>query len=389
MEIEAILTGTFLIPLVIVGLTAIYWDIKKNQIPNKLILSGFIFGTSLHLIWLIYGFFYLQNSSYLNFFLAGFLNGTFSFLLGYSLWRLKFWSPGDGKLFAIYGFLFPITLYSEFYLDYFPAYLLLINLAVLFLIVATIRSILHLAKKRRKILNKLTDPSLYKKENIKKIAKESFNFTIVIATAMVFITGISKAGEFIFGFRINAFIVIGLLLVFVNLFQKLKKKYPETRYLQHLVLIFYFGRFIALGDFIGLIMALRVIFIFLIIAGLFRKLLRLYVKSKEIKEIRVEDVEEGMVLSRQWKKYFGEKLKDFKSEDRKTLFNESQLAGGLTKKQAEFIRHLFREDQKYKIEVCKTFPFAPYIFASALIIVINGGMYIHAVNDIFMNLLGY
>ena len=389
MKSEVVLTGSLLLPLAVIGLAAIYWDVKKNKIPNKLIQGGLIVGVLVYLLWFIYGFFYLRDRSYLDFFLAVSLNGFFSFVLGYFLWRLRFWSPGDGKLFGIYGLLFPLTLYSEFYIDYFPAYLLVINFALLFLLIITIKSFLHLINKRREVLNKLKDPSLYKKENIKIYVKKIINFSLIIATAMVFISAITGAGEIIFGATINAFIVIGLLFLIINLFEKLKNKHPKTKYLSHILATLYFGRFIVLNDFRGLILSLRALVVFLFIVGFFKKMLRLYVNSKEVKEIKAREIEQGMVLSREWRSYLEKKLRDFNFEDKDFSFSKMELSGGLTEKQAKFIQNLFKEDGNYKIEVCESFPFAPYIFIAALIVVITQGSYIHVINDIFATLIGY
>lgn len=383
------ITKSFLAPLLVIGFICAYWDVKKSKIPNRIIVAGLLIGLALHLFWFIYGFYYLQNSSYLSYFMAGVLNGIFSIMLGYFLWRFNFWSPGDGKLFGLYGLILPLTLYSEFYIDYFPAFLILINLAFLFLASATFKAGVYLFKERKNIINRITDPSLYTRSNINEVVIKIVNFTINIATAMVVITIISEAGRIILGININAFLIIGFLFLFIHILNKLKMKFSRARYIQHVLLIAYFGRFLVSGDFQGLLTALRIVFIFLLIAGLFKKILLLYIKNNEIKEIRANEVEEGLVLSREWRRYFQEKLKNFTDESGEKVFKKNELSGGLTKKQAAFIRTIFKNDSNYKVQICQSFPFAPYIFLSALILLLTRGSYIENVNDFFMTLTGF
>jgi len=133
------------------GLAAAYSDIKRGIISNKLIIAGFSTGILLYIVLLLFDFlspfFVISYESIL----WKMMDTVIAVLLGYFLWRLNFWSAGDGKLFGLYAFLMPLTFYSESYVDYFPSFNLLVNLFIPLLFVISIKTVLAGIRRRSEI----------------------------------------------------------------------------------------------------------------------------------------------------------------------------------------------------------------------------------------------
>jgi len=110
-------------------------DAKSKKIRNKLIVAGFLAGFLLFLA--AYGFGIYNKFDYL---IKVIINVAISFLAGFAIWRLGFWSAGDAKLFILFSFLLPLYYYQKTFLDYFPSFVLIINCFIAFLIFLIFKS---------------------------------------------------------------------------------------------------------------------------------------------------------------------------------------------------------------------------------------------------------
>ncbi|MFH1399772.1 MAG: hypothetical protein ABIG95_06725 [Candidatus Woesearchaeota archaeon] len=105
---------------VLLGLITSYEDIKEHLIKNKWVFAAVIvacvsiFCRSI-LSW---------DGQY---FLVFFTNILLALVLGVLVWELGFWNPGDAKLFVAFAALTPLSVYTLGYIDYFPAFTILIN----------------------------------------------------------------------------------------------------------------------------------------------------------------------------------------------------------------------------------------------------------------------
>lgn len=120
---------------------AICWsDIRHKLIKNNIILLGFTLGLLLFLIFYFLG----VNFDYI---LKVFVNTLFSFLVSFAIWKVGYWPAGDSKYFTLIAFLLPLHYYRGTYLEYFPSFLLLINIFSLFLLFIFIKSLFIFIKK--------------------------------------------------------------------------------------------------------------------------------------------------------------------------------------------------------------------------------------------------
>lgn len=118
----------------------LYEDIRWRRIRNIWVLTAFVLGTGL------LGAAYMEGAIDLIYLVTMLLNTAFSFVAGFVIWRIGFWSAGDSKLFVAFSFVLPLQYYWKTYLYFFPSFVLLINSFVLFLIFLIIKSVFLLVK---------------------------------------------------------------------------------------------------------------------------------------------------------------------------------------------------------------------------------------------------
>ncbi|MBW2998603.1 prepilin peptidase [Candidatus Woesearchaeota archaeon] len=186
---EIILLSLFFI----FGIYLSYYDHKHSKIPNKAILLGLLSGLITHIIF---------------FDIFVFLNLFISTIIGFLLWKLKFWSAGDGKLFILISFLIPLNYYPNQHYE--PLTLLINSFFPIFLFLLIM--------------------SLFK---IKKLKFEKFEFWKLILSFTAII-GFSYLFNYLNIIKINKFIVI-LLILFL-----LKKTYYYIGSILFLVSLFFF-----------------------------------------------------------------------------------------------------------------------------------------------------
>ncbi len=116
----------FLGVILLVSLVICWEDIQHKKIRNKLILIGLLlgailFGGSYFLGWI--------NNYYLK---VVFFNTVIAIVVSFLIWKMGFWPAGDSKYFILIAFLLPIHYYNKSYLEYFPSFILLVNIFILF-----------------------------------------------------------------------------------------------------------------------------------------------------------------------------------------------------------------------------------------------------------------
>ncbi|MFW6025218.1 MAG: prepilin peptidase [Candidatus Woesearchaeota archaeon] len=388
MDLASVINLAFIIPLFIIGLYGGYIDIKKGIIPNKLILIGFLWGVVLYSTLFLLNIFSLQNEAFFAILPKVLINSTLGLLVGYLLWYSGFWSAGDGKIFALYSFLIPLEFYSESYIDYFPSFVVLVNLFVPLIILIGLKALFSLFSSRKEIKEKFKDREFLNRSVLKSYGQVALTFITDITMVMVVIRGLMMVFEKIFSTQPIGFIIFALLVILMYGFRKAKEKYPPLEVLKYLIIFIFFGNLIIQSRFDDIVMFLRMIAIFAIFIGLLKQILLFYVANKETEKIKAQDVKKGMVLTKEWKEYFSEKISKLKKNDKHEHF-ESISGGGLSKRQAEILRELFEEDDKYYVEICKTLPFAPFLFFAFIVLLIPGFSFTSMLNNFFMYFINY
>jgi hypothetical protein len=359
----------FLFPLIIIGIICSYTDIKYNKIFNKWVGLGFIYVICLYIFLLFFG-----EKIYV---LKLVLNGIISFSVGFLLWRFRLWSAGDTKLFTLYTFLVPLDFYSKSFVSYFPSFNLLINLFIPLLLVLilsalvfAVKSLLDFKKIKVKLkplkMNKIFYGFLF----LLNIFL-SYVFAFILLNLIIFpITKGSPINEF---FE-NPFIIFVILLFTIRFFNKKRREKKWFNLMIYGIIFGYFNWLILLGEQARLILILKTSLFFMVFVGLTRIILNFYIQKKEIKNIKIKDVKEGMVLVEGDFFSFISKLKEeFGFLD----------AGGISKKQLKLIKEIFKNSEKMDVKIYKTLPFAPFLFLSAIISIFSQSSFLVLIDRMF------
>jgi Flp pilus assembly protein protease CpaA len=367
-----------------VGITASYFDVKKGIIPNNLILRGFTLGFLFYLSFFFYDLYFLETKEIINYLPPTLLNGVIGIIIGYLLWNFNFWSAGDGKLFGLYSFLLPLEFYSEAYINYFPAFSLLVNLFIPLIIFLVIKMLIYGIKKKEYLFKKVKKTHFWEKD---KLIKFLFKFIALFSNFLFFIITI-RGVYFLFGYfeiRINPFFVfIPLILLFKFLREKTKNN-KKSQVVRYIVILIFLGYLLIERDYQIIIYYSRMAILFMSIFFLLKKSLNFYIKEEEIKEIRAKNVKKGMILTKEWKNYFSKKITKLDKKGKDKHFKKMS-AEGLTNRQAQIIRELFNDDPNYTIEICNSFPFAPFLLMSALISIMTSSSFIPVLRILLISL---
>jgi len=335
----------FLVGILGLGIITSYEDIKHGKIRNKWIIAGLVY------VFLVYvgliGYSFLNegfNSNYLIEFGTNFL---FAILVGFGLWLMKIWTAGDGKLFIAYVGLIPLGAYVYGMQKWVPSISLLINIFLIGL-VFMMCSILYNARLKdfRKVIKVFLKDFFQPKGLIESAVYLFSIFWIVIL-------GLRLIG--INNYFLNLFITI---LIYSWIKKKLKAK---TTYIMLSIgiLRLFIDKSIYSWNF--LISFLILIFIWRLFRGFFIGGVSMLGKELFSKEINVDKLKPGMILS----------------EPIKELENDDMESEGLTKQQINKIKDAGLK----KIKISQTIAFAPFIFAGVLLtILVKGNILIVIMN---------
>jgi len=346
----------FLPVILLLGIITSYQDIKYGKIKNKWIISAIIYALVAYIfVTVIYK---ISNISInYNYFVDVIINLFIACLAGFLLWNFKFWSAADGKLFIAYSALLPLTLYSNFYIKYFPSFIIAINTFVPFLIFALFIFIMNTKDQSKNLSTE------FKKTKKSEILILPLNIFWIMWIPILI--GFLKVNiDFLTSLIIVMILAIGL--------QKLFNKKIILVSLFLCILRILFDRTVFTQVFLKqfIIYSLFIIAIFFIIK---------FSSVMFIHNVKISQLKPGMVLvgkiGKKDKKYTllesGE-LNNYKKQD---LLSVNLEAEGLTIQDINKIKKL-QEQGKLNFSsarVHQTLPFAPFIFFGVLLTLIAKG----------------
>lgn len=353
----------FLPCILLLGIATTYTDIKNGLIKNKHLLFGLIYGVLVYLLLI----FFIKNIDY-GYLMEFFIGVLLSLFVGFIVWYSGLWTAGDAKLFFVFSFLIPLSVYNYGYVKYFPQVNLLINI---FLPIGVYYLILVIIK--------------FKFKDNKEKLKEVFNLRGIIEL-VIFVFAVTWPINLVFyyiGIPYNYFTSSFVLLIILLIFNKLFSKYLFwfTILLSGFRIIFdesvySLWTYKDLGLIVLIILSIRI----LLILGF----------SVFTKDVKIKDLKPGMVPaeivyeedSKYHKKdffyavflwYIYEKIKDKK----KYLFEP--MDDGLTR-QDIFKLNKFRSKFDFdSLRIQSTIPFATFIFLGVLLTILFKGNFITAI----------
>jgi len=189
----------------LLGFFIVKKDLLLKKISNKLIIIGFLFGFSLFFFGFFNGY---VDPSYLE---KVFINTLLAFFVAFIIWQLGFWPAGDSKLFILLAFLLPLHYYRNSYLQFFPAFALLFNIFIAFLLfvvfksaVSFMRNLFHflkLEKNKAKIISEylkikkkgILEKFKNKKTILQTVSKNIFQLALALCFSLIITKFISKS----------------------------------------------------------------------------------------------------------------------------------------------------------------------------------------------------
>lgn len=359
-----------------VGILSSLSDIKTGRVKNSLIKKGFLYGLIIYFLIIAWTLlkeylrqyvFYNSQFFYLKFsyFPALIINVAIAFIVGIIFWKFDIWAAADAKLFTLYSFLIPLTVYVYERVPYFPSFALLVNIYIISLLYLLLTYLwrIKIGSEDFKGFFSGGIPKIIHGIKISKIfdylSLFFISFSISFSLFFLVISRIKPSASLTILFYIVGFAILMLLGGFLNKYKKIKV------YLSILSIIYMIIWFIFSATPLSILnQFLRFIFYMVIINLIFRLFGSL--ANSDIKIINIENLEQNMILT-----VGALKLLSGDQEFYKNLGNI--YPDGLSPEQTEKIKEFFKNKDVKTVEVCKTFPFALFIFIGAIITLIIQG----------------
>jgi len=325
----------FFLPLIFLfGIVTSYTDIRKGKIFNKHLLLALGILVAIYVAILI-GPWSLGKNYFFN--LA--INFIIALAVGFLFWHLGLWSAADSKLFAVYSALIPLMIYSSTYYSLFPSLTLLINSFVPFFVGFSLKAFFTASiSRRRKFFSNVS-------------LKDVLNLIMIIFVMMWVPSLIFQIFHIRLIFIVSLAIMFGLAFILKKLFDKNLIFVMVGLTIVRIIFDYaYISTFDFLKQFSYLSVLLLIIFVLISSSSQF------FVKNINIKNIRP-----GMILSG--------KVYDGKNE-----IKLEHPAEGLTINDMKILLKLYKNKKiGDNISIYQTIPFAPFMFAGALLTIVLRG----------------
>ena len=397
--LKIILCVLLLPVLIFIGAIASYEDIKFGKIRNKWIVLGISWGLfvfSAFFVWRLVAmpvtkFFYLKILGWppdaimtvftMDFSFLGktFLNFIVAVIVSFLMWRFNAWAAGDAKLFIVASLLIPVFFYWKSFFMLFPSFVLLVNIFVIFLI--------YLFFNAANFLFSEVNRHIRKSENLFVMVKTAFSkffiffkekaknrkfwvrsirmISIPLIVILFFsflqrpLTHYLKTDAFV----VQSFFFAGLIIFYDELRILFKKKPVYVSLIVIFIGVCIFGLLTQGLSFLPfLYSAAKMTIIFMAFFILFQVLINFYIKKTQIRKIKIEELEAGMLIDVMSLAKLSEK-----KETRPGL-----RVGGLTQEQVDSIKQRAKEKEISEVSICRVCPFAVWVFVGIIFTLIFG-----------------
>lgn len=316
--IHLVINGIFIAIILVLGLIFCYEDYKSGKIRNKWIKLGGILGL---ICYFVLGIITILNSLNViefniyqpDYYLQVFGNTIVAFVLAYSLWNFKLWAGGDAKLFTLYVLLMPLEFYGNWYLKYWPALTLLINIILPIFIYLFLKFLFYPIRlganylKSPRLLaeyyGKFKQKNKFDKTKIKSYISLALSFIVILIFFQILR---SRLGDLLSPYLGQLLIGFYFLIGFV-VFQPLRKLLQKKELLVSILIAVYFiigaifFRETVFADF-HKIFALQFILIlsYYYIFKYGQALGRFLYNSAEVKIVPVAEIRAGMYINKDY-----------------------------------------------------------------------------------------
>lgn len=354
----------FLPAVIIFGFITSYIDVKEGKIKNSHIILALAYS------FIVYSILIFSNLGTVRagYFVELLITCLLSLIAGFVIWYVGLWTAGDAKLFFAYSLLIPLSVYKYGYIPYFSSMNLLINTFVpMFIFLFTYTMVKTNAQQKLIDLKSSFSP------------KQLLNLAVYLFALTWLIELILPLFNIPPTYVLNIFIVFLLLMTLERLFSVNITKILIIVSITRLI----FDTNIYSSSFAYKFLLTLIIFIFF---RFFASMLSFDVFTKKIK---ISLLKPGMVpaeiIIQEGDKYKKQRVSYyalFSLLQQKT--NKKQIieltAEGLTRENVETLKKLERKLGFESLVIQTTVPFAPFMFAGALLtILFEGNMFFSSI----------
>ena len=397
--LKIILCVLLLPVLIFISVIASYEDIKFGKIRNKWIILGISWGLfifSAFFVWRLVAtpvtkFFYLKILGWppdaimtvftMDFSFLGktFLNFIVAVIVSFLMWRFNAWAAGDAKLFIVASLLIPVFFYWKSFFVLFPSFVLLVNIFVIFLIYLFFNAANFLFSEIKSQIRGGEDSLvkakaalskffifLKEKARDKKLWMRSIQMVSIPLVVILFFSFLQQPLAHYLktdAFVVQSFFFASLIIFYDELRILFKKKPVYVSLIVIFIGVCIFGLSTQGLSFLPfLYSAAKMTIIFMAFFILFQILINFYIKKTQIRKIKIEELEAGMLID----------ISSLAGLSEKKEARPGLRIGGLAQEQVDFIKQRAKEKGVSEVSICRACPFAVWIFVGIVFTLIFG-----------------
>jgi Flp pilus assembly protein protease CpaA len=361
-----------LLPILYIGLRASVEDFRFGKIYRHHISLGLSVGAAWYLFLMLFYGLFLSDWSVATQLLPRVVAATLvGFAIAAGMWWFDVWSAGDAKLFTVFTFLAPPSVYMTLQADYLSSFILLVNAYTVAFVVITGDFLVRLS---RRIAARTAQYRVANPEGREELKAQALGYLVENGPGWLksflgftFILVIVRLLRSLVQGQLDGVIHLDDTLLFLMLFLAFRPLHLlfQIRAVAVLViagLLGYVGYLFYIdpsGKELG-----QVAGIGLLALGLmtFRQVYSYWSKLVEVATIAQTDLKAHMIISERTREALVMQ-QVFSKEEMKQIGVE-----GLNAEQAQRIRELYANaEQPSQVEVEKTIPFAPFLFLGLLL----------------------
>lgn len=353
----------YFLPLIVaLGIITSYEDLKYEKIRNKWITHSILISLIINILIIIYLKDAINKTYYINFL----INSLISLVIAFLFFYFDIWSEGDGKLFFAFTIILPLSAYSNWYLPYFPSFVLLLNVFIPYLIYS--------------IFLFLLNPD---KEILKKSIKEVFVKKLMKSFLMLF------SISWMISILLNSINITSVFLIYASSFfayfgfekfQAIINFKNKNEIIYILLSFFCILRMFIDKNILSINFWISFLIMFFMYRLLFSGVSKALIYKTGISYLKKEEIKPGMVLVfpiiRKDNGFF---LNKSNIEDEKTNIN--YIIDNKRKLEENDIVKILKSKINFKIPIYKKIPFAHLLFLGVIFTIIaKGNILIYLVN---------
>lgn len=353
------INALFLTIVLFLGLITTYEDVKFGLVRNKWLLLGLGFGAGFYLVLFIQHQFPGSGRMF-------FINVFISFCICLLLWKLNYWPAGDAKLFFVFSFLIPEKYYHSGAIKYFPSYVLLINIFVPMFVVIMLRAVYGVMESGFHPYGWISAVITRLRNNVlphwKKHLSIFSGFMLMFMTLQLSVKPLEK---YIANAGLINLLKMILYFVFFAAYQPVISFLSAKDAAVKMIKTFAVFTFVYMSYVLVTMQNANAFFsemykvtgqslMYMIAVAMVYKIIFLYSEKMDVVKIKVSDIKAGDILTEKSLETLKEKI------DHIIFYSD-----GISADDREMIRTVMSDESQ--IEIYKTIPFAPIIFAGVII----------------------